>query len=461
MAMATSRTEFQGTPHFLPALQQVEVAYFQFSNASTPLDPIDDTWTLISQQLVGSIEYDPLIAYSQDYTKCYKPDVVAAGDKFFVVWTREYDQDHDAPNQIDAPAVLECSWVVESGGNVNVYNDTTTLSNPEGRGAALDLDYFVRDCEGVADAVVLQQPALSDPKVAVIYPRQTEFGNYVPGAKRLFEIAVRTCTLNSTNKIEFQTTLPEILKNDAEYSGPLAPSGSALILPDAAPTIQEDAFWLTYEQQEAGSSANVGHMALEYWEYNGVLSKWILVGSKSVSNQSPLNTLHRRRPMISSLPRVGVNEEVSITYGKFEDPGGDTQVVYEQWQKLGGGLSPLPIPVGAAFPNSLTITDHRPSPVHGPDAPNYLRRCYFTRADDPSLGIDGVYRYEMETNSTTADLISDGAVGGGINGTTAATRAAADFGDVGSAQTVPVIWEDEVYSFGGTDYLRIILMIDG
>ena len=50
----------------LPSLLQVEIAYFEFLPGATRAL---DSWAMISQQLVGSIEYAPL-SYNQNMVSC-------------------------------------------------------------------------------------------------------------------------------------------------------------------------------------------------------------------------------------------------------------------------------------------------------------------------------------------------------------------------------------------------------
>jgi len=81
-------------------LKQVEIAAYQHQPG--------DTWTYLGTEIVGSTGFDPLQLSSNpqnpDPVKCERPDVVAVGDRFFVVWTRRYQGFAGYTNE---PAVLE------------------------------------------------------------------------------------------------------------------------------------------------------------------------------------------------------------------------------------------------------------------------------------------------------------------------------------------------------------------
>lgn len=422
---------------FSPTLRQVEIAYFEYSTAN-------DDWTLIDRSLVGDVHYSPL-AYSQLTVKCERPDVVAVGNKFFVVWTRRYDRSVAQPTQEEEPAVLECAWVELTGNGVEVYDGTPSI----GDGFGLDFDYAIRECAGTPDAVVLKQAPLADPTVGIVYPRQIDFGDLGPNPDntRLFELALVTCSLDSNNQPSGSQSVT-LLRSQLPYDGPTG-NAAGLVLPDLAPSSEENAFWLTYEAQEVVPPNVVGAIRLEYWALNGT---WSMEFGRNFKTINPMVDIIRRRPMVASLPGSGSPEMVSIAFNKTK-PGSDSDVIYEQWQYDPSGplFSKAPVPLNHQFiPEAYN--EGKPSPLHGPQSP-FFRRCYF-RADgaggpgDPLD--DGIAYYDLNTDGFVQVHTSD-----------TAARPAVAFGEVNGQNTVALTWEEVLFpSSTGPDKKRIVIMFE-
>ena len=422
---------------FSPSLKQVEVAYFGFTAGATPAQ---DTWTLIDQVLLGSVGHSPLSGqYLQLNVKCERPDVVAVGDKFFVVWTRRYDRAYNPtsqalPPQWQEPAVLEGAWLERSGTSVNVYGPLSS-----GLGFRLDQNYFIRECAGVPDAVVLKQPAGGNPTVGIVYPRQVDF-SHDPGPPvseddtRIFELALVTCSIDGSNQVTSQP--PMVLPAQVPYDGD---SGGAagLVLPDLAPSSEENAFWVTFEGQQVVGTDVLGAIRLEYWVLNG---STVPEFSKSFKTTTAVGSAFRRRPMISSLPGDTPSEMVSIAFLKVApSPASDKDVVYEQWQYENGSFFRAPIPLGHAFQNSSS-DEGKAVPLHGP-TPSYLRRCYFNRS--------GILYYDMNSNQETT-----------VSPSITASRPAVSFNQPNGTESVALVWEDLLYPAGINAYKRIVLRMD-
>ncbi len=229
-------------------LKQVEFAFLEYSQAV-------DSWSLINQEVIGSVVHSPLSQfYPQLTVKCERPDVVAAGEWFFSVWTRIYDRDGDSGipynlpgDQTKEPSVLECAWIKKSGGAVQVF----TNGAPPGLGFELDRDsgashFWVRECAGAPDAVVLNSPPGGPWTVGVAYPHQTDFGDYDEqtggqggDSVRRFELRFLTCTIDAAGNITVQKYPPlvaapaSIPLSGIRYDGPADAAG--LVLPDLAP----------------------------------------------------------------------------------------------------------------------------------------------------------------------------------------------------------------------------------
>ena len=427
----------------LPSMLQIELAYFEFNQGATPAL---DTWEMISQQLVGSIEYSPL-PYNQVFVQCERPDVVTDGDQFFVAWTRRYNPDID-PLQEESPAIIECAIVEKSGSTVLVHNDSLIApTNPYGLGHQLTQEFAARDCLGVADAVVLKQSAGNDPKFGVIYPSQTDFADIdtPPDTTREFDLNLVTCSIDSSDLLT--TDGPFTLQSGVKFNGPTLPGGGTaqgLILPDAAPTDTINDFWMTFETQVVHPQSQniVGGVRLMYIKYDSVTG-WNVDATKNFVTNNPPSLFLNRRPHISSLPGVSSNEEVSIVFNYVPSQAGAAiaDVFCEQWEYSGGGLQRL---VAQAFPNDPNESDGKPTILHGPANP-LLRQCYFGRSN-ALTNSGGIFYHDSQASSVVKDSQSS-----------TADRPATAYQLLGTEHTVALTWEDELYSSGGVDYKRVVL----
>lgn len=420
-------------------IKQSELAYFQFIPGSLG---VPDSWELIQQFLVGNIDYSPIGGLTQANVTCERPDVIAVEDKFFVVWTRRYNELHNPPTQEKGPAVLECAWLERTGGSVAIYGAT-----PGFGGFHLDVDFDIRECTGVADAVLLKQPSGGPPTVGIAYPRQTDFG-FAPGDNtRLFEMAFVTCSLNGTT---VTSTPPIVLRNNVPLDGPVGPGGSAggLVLPDLAPSGEDNAFWIAYEGQSLSGQNALGRIRLEYWKQSSA-TLWLQQVNKTFNSVIPMSTIVRRRPMVSALPGTGSGEEVSIAFNRAAVPPGssDLDIVYGQWRYFNGGIQKIDPPGGHVFVNNAGNSDHKPVPLHGPSVP-YLRRVYFDRTDINLVHSLRYYDTDMGSEVT-------------ISNSSYAFRAAVSYAKPpGSTDTVAVCYEDVLYPSGSPTRKRIVLRVD-
>ncbi len=377
-----------------PDLKQVEIAYFQYNSAS-------GNWSLLDRRLVGDVKYSPLAPlYAQIQVMCERPDVIAVGDRFFVVWTRIYDRAVDFPNQVNEPSVLECAWIQRVGTTVNVHNNSLGA----GQGVILDGNYYSRECAGVPDAVVLDAPAGGPWKVGVVYPTQTDFGDIDPITSlppgdndRLCNLRLATCTIDVNNVISPPTVVT--LRSGIPFDGDTAPlnmESAGLILPDCAPTSQPNQFWLAYEEQlNPGGPLPDGKIRLEYWELLSTGS-WNLAASKTFS--SGAGPVVRRRPNVSAFPQTGSGfEYVSLAFSKSV-ANNDGDVVYEQWKYSGSGLVREEWPLETGFENS-TDDEIRPVPLHGRTSP-FTRRCYVD-FEDHAGGLCEIRMYNVVNDLTT------------------------------------------------------------
>jgi len=378
VAFHTSRTDISQT------MKQVEYAYYEWQSG--------DTWTHLKTEVIGSTGHNPL-GLNQQIVKCERPDVVAVGDKFFIIWTRRY-QSASEPNE---PAVLECAWLEKSSpGVVAIRNNGLAF----GLGFELDAhvpnplglpglrEFYVKDCAGVPDAVILNDAGLAagSVKVAVVYPHQTDgFTSGTSGARK-FDSRVITCTLDSANTL---TKGPfEDLQNQIPFNGPTSPGGGAsagLILPDLAPSPEDNAFWLIAETQTMAVSLPHGKIRLQYWQFDAGTGSWELQASKTYKSPSfpYVKPYVRRRPNVSSFPEVGLNPTVTLAFNK-KDPnppvGGDgsTNVVLDQVEYDGNGFVTPTTPL-ALWPNDPAFGDGKPVPLRGKVGAS-IPSCFADRA---------------------------------------------------------------------------------
>lgn len=302
-----------------PFLKQVEVAYYEYLGA--------ETWEFRETVIVGSIDYAPLTTiFGPTQTTCERPDIIAVKDKFFVVWTRNYPASSSPPSTKYEPALLECAWIDIVQGSSNKEMEVFAYPGSVGRGWELDFDnpgashnFHVLESKGVPDAVYLNDP--NDPyKVAVVYAHQKVFFDEPPGSTaRDCELRVVTCSLDTTGGTPvILDTDPETIETSVAFNGPSSSVG--MILPDLAPSGEDNAFWLTAESQEDFGNGVDGVVLLGYWKHNG--TSWGRMAYRTIRTFSGTNNLVRRRPMISSYPEGAGDQTVALTYGQL-DPDAD------------------------------------------------------------------------------------------------------------------------------------------
>ncbi|MGB0953567.1 MAG: hypothetical protein ACPG31_10085 [Planctomycetota bacterium] len=393
VAYHASRPDITGSGN----MKQVEVALFAWQG--------NEQWEHVDTVVVGAIGHDPL-HYGKDFVKCERPDIIAVGDRFFVVWTRRYQ---GAEFQRE-PAVLECAWIgVDDVGDFAIYNNDF----PIGRGVPLDAhdsilgqrDFWVKDCAGVPDAVVLSgQGGAGQQEVAVIYPHQTEF-TADPSGDRSFEQRLVTCSLDDQGHVARGDY--KLLHTDIPFDGPMSPNLAVvpgLILPDAAPSPETDAFWLAFEWQTMEFGLEHGRVQLEYWQR--VAGEWIR--HDSVGFRSPTIPIFksrlRRRPNLDSLPVPGQTPEAILAFNKVDPhplPGADgsTNVVLSEVQFDGQAITATS-GNGTWWPNGSAFDDGKPVPMVSRPGSG-LPTCFAGRTEDqiPGRTIIAENLMEMDTGN--------------------------------------------------------------
>lgn len=376
---------------FHEPLKQVELAFFRY-------DSQDDEWDLTAQKLIGSTVHDPRFSNEQEYVRCERPDVIAAGSRFFVVWTRRYDRDQ--PGDEEEPAVLECAWVEwnSSTSTLDIHNGGLA----DGLGYPLDTDYWVRECAGVPDAVLFDVDSTSS-TVGVVYPHQTDFGDALDGNdnERRCELRLIVTSLTHSSHTIPTPDAPYALVDDINFDGPTAPSGevaAGLILPDLA-RAQPDSvtgafrFWLAYEEQNFPLTGTVPDGRIRLGLIEQTATGWGPLGTHTFGLASA--PYARRRPNLASHPEdAGGLDVVSIAFSKTNTTGND-DVVHQEWLfDADDGLTQVITQPVHAFENT---TDHhtRPVPLHGRTTP-LVRRLYIVNSTDKEL-----LEYDVDSDDTT------------------------------------------------------------
>lgn len=346
-------------------LKQVEIAYYEYQ--------VGDTWLHKGTVVVGATPFDP-VGLLVGNVKCERPDVVAVDDKFFVVWTRRYENVSGHANQ---PASMECAWVdLDATGNIRVHQN----SIPQGQGVILDKHvvpppgqpssnpFWVKECGGVQDAVPLKE--VGNPyKVAVVYVHQFQFSGV--NLDRKFELRIVTCELDaSTFAVSTGTAQPQgVLIPQVQFNGISSAGGSSggLILPEVAPSSEDNAFWLAAERQILVGGDPEGKIYLGYWKWESGI--WTEKASRTYQSSNPTDAFSRRRPMISAYPEAGKNDLVGLTFNKIDLRANPTQldkevrykeVEYDPQGTLGSPAGFIP-----QWPNISGHDDLKPSPVQG------------------------------------------------------------------------------------------------
>ena len=369
-------------------MKQVEIAYYQWQ--------VGDTWLHKGTKVLGATTFNPLQLQGSDF-KCERPDVVAVDDKFFVVWTRRYENVSGHPNQ---PAVMECAWVdLDSSPSQNIRIHQNGLSL--GQGVELDAhavgnDFWVKECGGVPDAVPLKDTG-SPYKVAVVYAHQTQFSGAT--LNRKFQLRVVTCELNSTTfAVTKGTAQPQgVLVPQIQFNGISSASGSSggLILPEVAVSSEDNAFWLAAERQiEVGAAKDPeGKIYLGYWKFES--GAWTEKATRTYQSAISGDAYSRRRPMISAYPEAGQNDIVALTFNKIDlrQPPVLTSkdVIYKQVEYDPSGSLGTPTTAIPQWPNSTTHDDLKPSPIQGRSTAAMAR----------------AYAGRSQVGGTTQDLINN------------------------------------------------------
>jgi hypothetical protein len=354
-------------------LKQVEGALFEY-------DLVTDSWTLGLQVRLGDVDPDPLVLQSP--VKCERPDVIAVGDMFFVVWTRRYEFVPTDPNQ---PAVLECAWIKkDSSGTYQVHDSGTA-----GLGIELDRNYHIRECSGVPDAVFLSHVG-NDWTVGVVYPDQTKFSDAVPLGERLFNLKMATCTINVQTNAVSKSKFTGPLKTGVKFHGGSGDS-AGLVLPDLSPGAVTNRFILAYEEQ---LGAGNGRIRLQTWDLDA--SGLSATEGETHTFGGPSSQVPRRRPNVSSHPEsAGGLDVVSIAFSQ-PSAAGDGDVIHQLWSFAFGSLQ-IPWPPGFGWFNDAT-DDIKPVPVHGQKGATQLqdfRRVLVERNASPC----SITEYDPMTNT--------------------------------------------------------------
>jgi hypothetical protein len=384
----------KGPATYMGQMKQVEVAFYEYK----PTPQGEDAWQHLETRVIGGVEQSPIAGLNQILVRCERPDVVAVGDKFFVVWTRRYHHSNKFPNQSTEPGVLECAWIEKQqtpDSEMVVYADP---GGAKGLGYILDMhdlsgsrSYEILDCGGVADAVPLVDHDPSKLEVAIVYTHQTLFGVDL-NSQREFTLRVATCQFDlASNQITHETNYPP-LWTEVPFHGRPSPStvSPGLTLPDLAASSEERAFWMAHEQQKMKqvsptAKAPNGRIQLEYYRFKPSGTQppgvWERKG-KVMFNGEPGEATWRRRPMLSSYPWDTQRRTVSLAFIKVRSGptfgDGSSNIHYQEWDYNGDDIHE--IPSRKLFP--ITDDDHywidRPVPLMGSNTSPF-RRCYYTR----------------------------------------------------------------------------------
>ena len=374
------------SPGGIPNLKQVEVAFYEYKP--------NETWEWRETQLVGSVNYAPLIVLIPGVTtvSCERPDVKAVGNDFVVTWTRQYNA-VSGGEAINEPVVLECAWIEINTASPPAMEITgagpDALGAPQpGRGFELDIHhafgtgtrYEARESLSTPDIVVLKDAALpaGQHKVAVVYSHQYKFSDpMIPDLKRTCESRVVTCTFApSTDTIT--AAPPEVLHPSIKFNGINQSAG--IILPDAAPSGEDNAFWMVAESQGIDASTVpplvTGAIQLDYWELD-TSGDWQSRASKTFFSPGSGAPYIRRRPMVSAYPEGTGAQTASVTFSKkdpdINGPDQSANVITKTFNYDNGSLievSPQQSP--HEWPNTASLSDAKPTVIRGRKNPNEI-----------------------------------------------------------------------------------------
>lgn len=262
--------------------------------------------------------------------------------------------------------------------------------------------FFVRECAGVPDTVVLAENIGGVATVGVAYPHQYDFGDIgsTPDT-RLCELRFVTCSFNGSSVTR---GIPQVLLSSVPFDGAVDTAG--FVLPDLARGSADGRFILTFEEQKyvsVGSTTTYGSI----WLYGYQLDFGTGAASSFGSHQTGFaaHPAGRRRPNVSSRPLPGSGlDEFSLAFNHIT-ASNDLQVVYEQWIFSESGNYRVPWPYPEAWPNSPIVDDFRPVPLHGTTTP-FFRRCY-AESPNPVSGCDiREYLVDSDPNNNTPTVLA-------------------------------------------------------
>ncbi len=336
-------------------VKQVEIAHYKLN--TTP-GALVHTESLI----VGDASFDPL--GNGGTIKCERPDMIAVGDMFFVVWTRINDE-------VKEQAVLECAWVKYDATNgLQVFNDTAAA----GLGYALDShssssSFHVKECAGVPDAFVVADTG-NELRAGVVYPHQTKM-SYPPNLDyaRRFDIRIAFSAFNKTTDTLMSSVMSNVV-SDVHFDGEDG-DAAGLILPDAVRGNATDEFWLTYESQIESSTVKQGKVRLAYVKKNIVGNAWAPQATY-VFGANTAKVL--RRPMLSNHVDASLGVSLAFSSQPNYTSQATADVHYSNWTFNNSSLAQQTMT--HQFNNS-SADEKRPLPFHV----SGYRRCYFNRDD--------------------------------------------------------------------------------
>ena len=366
----------------IPFLKQVEVAFYEYMP--------NETWEWRETQLVGSVDYSPLKSFilGVDTVSCERPDIQAVGDVFVVTWTRQYNT-ISGGEAINEPVVLECAWIEINTASPPAMEITgagpDALGVPQpGRGFELDVHhafgsgtrYEARESKSTPDIVVLKDGALpaGQHKVAIVYSHQYDFSDpMIQDLKRTCETRVVTCTFEPSSDT-ITSTSPETLHPSIKFNGTSQSTG--LILPDAAPSGEDNAFWMVTESQgidtSTGQPLDTGAIQLDYWELDAS-GDWQTRASKTFFSPAGGTPYLRRRPMVSAYPEGTGTQRASVTFSKKDPditgPDQSANVITKTFDYDDGSMNNPSPESPNAWPNNTLLSDAKPTVIRGRGLP--------------------------------------------------------------------------------------------
>ncbi len=337
-------------------VKQVEIAHYK-------LNPTTSALIYSESVVVGSASYDPL--GNGGAIKCERPDVIAVGDMFFVVWTRINDK-------VKEQAVLECAWVkYDTTNGLEVFNGTTTA----GLGYALDShspssSFHVKECAGVPDAFVVADTG-NELRAGVVYPHQAKTSGTLGPSDMVRRFDIRIVLSKFDNTADMLTSsIMSTVVSDVHFDGTTG-GAAGLVLPDAVRGNAPDEFWLTYESQIESSSTKQGKVRLSYVKKNIVGNAWAPQATY-VFGANMAKVL--RRPMLSNHMDAPLGVSLAFSSQPNYTWQATADVNYSNWTFNNSSLTQQ---VMTPQFNNSSADEKRPLPFHV----SGYRRCYFNRED--------------------------------------------------------------------------------